>query len=119
MLTQDVSQCNRLPKLRPFPALLLLILFFLLQACSTPPTGDAENGRRWYALYRCDACHGEQGRGGRGPGLAGLTLRYSAFLGKIRHSGSNIMPSFPEKQLSNQDAADIYIFLKLQPPPRE
>ncbi len=82
-----------------------------LVACSGP-TGNPEDGKRWYVRNNCSSCHGEEGRNGEAPELAGLKMRYSSFIKKLRKSGSVSMPDFPEEQISQQDAADIYSWLK-------
>lgn len=91
--------------------MILTILALLLGACSRLPQGNAANGGRWYSLNRCNGCHGERGSGGRGPMIAGTALSFHRFLGKIRSPRSEIMPAFTPDRLSDQDAADIYLWL--------
>ncbi len=88
-------------------------LLFGLAACG-PPRGDAEAGRRWYVMAQCDSCHGEDGHGGRGrpPALAGLRIGYGQFRGKIRQAGEGIMPSTGPEILTEQQLADMYLFLQ-------
>ena len=88
--------------------LLLLSLF----ACGTAPTGNAENGQKWYKMNNCTACHGEKGSGGRGPNIVDLDMGFNSFIKKLRKKDAPIMPPFPEAKISEQDAADIYAFLK-------
>lgn len=92
--------------------LLLIILFFAPAACTGAPQGNAVDGKRWYSLHRCNGCHGEEGGGRKGPVLAGTDLGYRRFLGKLRNPKSAVMPAFTREQLSDQDAADIYLWLQ-------
>ena len=91
----------------------------MASSCNQMPQGNAENGERWFRLNRCNGCHGEKGIGGKGlgakaPALAGLSLNYRKFINKIRSPNSEIMPAFDPKRLSDQDAADIYLWLQQQ-----
>ncbi|MCF8056834.1 MAG: cytochrome c [Desulfocapsa sp.] len=91
-----------------------LILILLLTACS-PPTGNAENGQRWFAMHNCTSCHGKNGTGGRAPKIAALNRSFGSFVRFLRNPDSTSMPRFPEEKISKQDAADIYIWLKTLP----
>jgi mono/diheme cytochrome c family protein len=100
---------------RPYLIVLLLLLFIItcaLVACTGTPQGNAADGKRWYSLHRCNGCHGESGGGGKGPVLAGTDLSFRRFVGKLRAPNSEIMPTFTRKQLPDQDAADIYLWLQ-------
>ena len=104
------------------PLIVLAILFslFISSACTPMPEGNAGNGERWFRMNRCNGCHGEKGSGGigpngaKGPVIAGLELNYGRFLRQLRNPNSAIMPSFSENQLSDKDAADIFLWLKDQ-----
>lgn len=91
--------------------LLLIVLALTLFACSGAPQGNPADGARWFGLNRCNGCHGEGGSGGRGPAIAGTTLGFRRFLAKVRRPESQIMPAFAPDRLSDQDAADIYLWL--------
>ena len=80
-------------------------------ACSAP-SGNIENGKRWYEMHNCSSCHGPTGSDGRAIGIADLDMSFSSFVSKLRNKESQIMPYFPESKVSEQDAADIYAFLK-------
>ena len=82
-----------------------------LAACSTPP-GNPENGKTWFMMNNCSACHGPHGNDGKAPHIARLHLSFDSFLRKLRSADSAIMPEFPESKVSKQDAADIYAYLK-------
>jgi mono/diheme cytochrome c family protein len=91
--------------------LLALVGAAALTAC-TAPAGDAANGRRWYAMHNCSACHGDNADDGRAQAIAGLDMGFTRFEAVLRKPSSPSMPAFPEPKLSRQDAADIYAWLK-------
>ncbi len=117
MFTQHSMQRKTIQNITPLHLLLVVLLTIVLPltACSSQPIGNPENGERWFSLYRCNGCHGENGTGGRAVEIAGLEMRYSGFLRKLRNSRSSVMPSFPRERLSDQDAADIYLWLRNSP----
>lgn len=91
--------------------LLILTGVAILAACGAP-AGNPENGKRWYAMHNCSACHGKNGNDGRALPVAGLGMSFSKFEGILRKPYSPSMPKFSEEKLSKQDAADIYAWLK-------
>ncbi len=93
--------------------LFLAVLGFLLflAACGSPQ-GNAEDGKRWYMMHNCSACHGRNGNDGKAPHIKGLDMGFGSFVRRLRRTDSVIMPTFPESKLSEKDAADIYAFLK-------
>lgn len=99
-------------KLMSVYAPLLCCLVLVLTGCTTPP-GKADEGARWYSMYRCNGCHGEQGAKGKGPELAGQDISYWSFKNRIRYSRSSIMPSYSKDKIPDQDIADMYAFLQL------
>lgn len=82
-----------------------------LSSCSAPQ-GNPADGKRWYSMHNCFACHGPNGNDGKGPQIAKTDMGFRKFLGIVRDAGSPIMPKFPEEKLSTQDIADIYVWLK-------
>jgi len=90
---------------------LLLLTLLLVGACSTP-AGNPNDGKRWYSMHNCFACHGENGDDGEAPDIRDLEMSYYRFEKKIRDAGSPIMPKYPEEKISSQDVADLYAFLK-------
>jgi mono/diheme cytochrome c family protein len=90
----------------------LCLFFFTLSACGTTPAGNPENGQKWYKMNNCNACHGDKGNGGRGPNIAGIDMGFGSFIKKLRKKDAPIMPPYPETKISEQDAADMYAFLK-------
>ncbi len=90
----------------------LFVFTCSLSACGAPPAGNVENGQKWYKMNNCNACHGEKGNDGRGPNIAAIDMSFGSFVKKLRKKDAPIMPPYPESKISEQDAADIYAFLK-------
>ncbi len=82
------------------------------------PAGDVANGKRVYLAVGCFTCHGRAGQGGAfnypAPALAQTRLPVEAFKIYVR-AGPNEMPAYAESVLSDQDATDIYAFLRSLP----
>ncbi len=99
--------------LHPRTTIILLLLAgaAVLAACGAP-AGNPEDGKRWYAMHNCSACHGPNGNDGRALPVAGLKMGFSKFEGILRKPYSPSMRAYPEAKLSKQDAADIYAWLK-------
>ena len=78
------------------------------------PTGNIERGAQLYTAKGCVYCHGTEAQGVEGqiPRIAGTRLSFVQVLAQIRHSPSGLMPSFPPDFISDNDARDIYAFLK-------
>ncbi len=89
-----------------------LLLACLLIACSSPLVGVPENGKRWYFMHNCYACHGKNANNGKAPKIAGLHMNYSNFNRRLRNAKSAIMPEYPDNKISDQDVADILSWLK-------
>jgi len=87
----------------------LLLLFFC--GCSAPP-GNPLDGKKWFMMNNCSACHGIHGDDGRAVHIADLNMSFGSFVRKLRTTDAPIMPYFPESKVSKQDAADIYAYLK-------
>lgn len=92
----------------------LLATTVLVSGCNNPQ-GNAGEGKRWYAMHNCSACHGEKGNDGRAAQIAPLDMSFSSFVKVLRDPYSASMPRFPENRLSEEDAADIYAWLKSAP----
>ena len=82
------------------------------------PKGDPANGKKVYLADGCYQCHGRVGRGGlmtgAAPILAQTKMPYAAYKRQLRNP-INDMPPYPEKLLSEQEAADIYAYLQSVP----
>jgi mono/diheme cytochrome c family protein len=89
----------------------LLCSLLVLVACGAPP-GNPEEGKKWFIMHNCSSCHGPHGNDGKAPKIAGLDMGFGSFVRKLRKTDAPIMPPFPESNLSKQDAADIYAYLK-------
>ena len=83
----------------------------ILAACGAP-AGNPEDGKRWFDMHHCSACHGKNANDGRAMAIAGIDMGFGRFVGILRKPYSPSMPAFPEKKLSEEDAADIYAWLK-------
>jgi mono/diheme cytochrome c family protein len=86
-----------------------------------PVTGSVANGRELYFEHTCYGCHGYNGETGRR--LAGTNSPVLAnennFIGFLRLREdeaplfpSTGMPNFPESALSDDEARDIYAFIR-------
>jgi cytochrome c553 len=95
-----------------FMVLLVLAAYMVISGC-TSPEGNAANGKKWYSMHTCYACHGIDGKGRRGgPNIAGIDMGYRSFLKRLRNSQTAIMPQYSEEKINDQDAADILAYLK-------
>jgi mono/diheme cytochrome c family protein len=85
----------------------------------TPPTGNAQNGKKLFIGDGCYECHGRQGQGSTQTGAARIgppQLSFEGFQNYVRKP-TNEMPPYTSKALPDQDLADIYAFLKSIPMP--
>jgi ubiquinol-cytochrome c reductase cytochrome c subunit len=87
---------------------------------ASPPTGNAGHGKTLYQETGCYQCHGLAGQGATmtGPRLSRTEFAFDGFLNQLRHP-ANQMPPYEAGILSDQDAADIYAYLRQMPPPRD
>lgn len=88
-----------------------LLAMAIFSGCK-PPEGSPEDGRRWYSMHNCNACHGELTEKGGSIEILPLTMSYASFLKRLREQDSPIMPTYSPEKISDKDAADIYLFLK-------
>lgn len=103
----------------PVRTVSLLLLFSALTvvsltACNTPQ-GNATEGKKWFAMHNCSACHGENANNGKAAAISAIEMSYGAFSRFLRNPDSPSMPRFPESKLPKEDAADIYAWLKSMP----
>ncbi|MBT8344672.1 MAG: cytochrome c [Desulfofustis sp.] len=92
--------------------ILLMFLGILIVTGCSAPMGNPEDGKRWYSMHNCFACHGPNGNDGKAPVVNNLGMSYWRFERIVRNAGSPIMPKYPEEKISDQDVADLYAFLK-------
>ena len=89
------------------------------QSSDTPPTGNAQNGKKLLTSNGCYECHGREGQGSTQTGAARIgppQLSFEGFQNYIR-SPKNQMPPYTSKAVPDQDLADIYAYLKSIPMP--
>ena len=87
---------------------------------ASDPAGNAENGKRLYRETGCYQCHGLAGQGAMatGPRVSRTEFAFDGFLNQLRHP-TNQMPPYEAAVVSDQDAADIYAYLRQMPTPRD
>lgn len=90
---------------------IFLFSALFLSGCNGPE-GNAADGKRWYRMHNCYACHGENGNDGGGPDIANLDMSHRSFTYRLRHAETAVMPVFSKEKINDQDAADILAFLK-------
>jgi ubiquinol-cytochrome c reductase cytochrome c subunit len=85
-----------------------------------PPAGNVANGKALYLLVGCYQCHGLAGQGAlmTGPRISRTQLPYQGFLAQLRRP-ANQMPPYQSAVLSDQEAADLYAYLRQIPAPRD
>jgi mono/diheme cytochrome c family protein len=98
----------------------LLVSSLFAQVPSTsPPAGNAQNGRKLFENYGCYQCHGREAQGGlgTGPRLGPKPIAFAAVQRYVRQPNGQ-MPPYTAKVVSDKDLADIYAFLQSvkQPP---
>lgn len=79
-----------------------------------PDTGDAVRGASLWTASGCDACHGPDADGipNRASfSIAGTSISFESFVTSLRR-GPAEMPAYGEDQLSGQDLADLWVWLK-------
>ena len=77
------------------------------------PPGNAERGRKVFLHQLCYTCHGTVGQGGErgaGPKIYPNPFPWQAFLAQVRKP-RQAMPPYTDKNLSDQEVADIYHYL--------
>src|SRR5579872_998760 len=87
---------------------------------ASSPAGNAENGKTLYRETGCYQCHGLAGQGAMatGPRVSRTEFAFDGFLNQLRRP-ANQMPPYEAAVVSDQDAADIYVYLRQMPPPRD
>jgi mono/diheme cytochrome c family protein len=77
------------------------------------PPGNPERGRKAYLHQLCHTCHGTVGQGGErgaGPKIYPNPYPWQAFLTQVRKP-RQAMPPYTEKNVSDQELADMYHYL--------
>ena len=89
------------------------------QSSDTPPTGNAQNGKKLFMSDGCYECHGRQGQGAAQTGAARIgppQLSFEGFQSYVRNPKIN-MPPYTSKAIPDPALADIYAYLKSIPMP--
>ena len=84
------------------------------------PSGNVANGKALYLQTGCYQCHGIAGQGAlmTGPRVLRTDFAFEGFLAQLRRP-TNQMPPYEAAVLSDQDAADLYAYLRQMPAPRD
>ena len=92
--------------------LMVAILASGIAHAQNPPAGSAERGQKIFMHQMCYNCHGTVGQGGgvAGPKLAPNPFPWGAFAQQVRKPRAE-MPPFSEKNLPDQDLADVYAYV--------
>ena len=85
---------------------------------ASAPAGNVDNGKTLYVQVGCYQCHGLAGQGAMmtGPRVSRTEFPFEGFLAQLRHP-ANQMPPYEAAVLSDQDAADLYAYLRQMPAP--
>jgi ubiquinol-cytochrome c reductase cytochrome c subunit len=94
--------------------IILLTMSCVLEAQT--PAGNAANGKKIFDAYGCYQCHDHDAKGGAGARLAPKPIPFAAFARYVR-SPKGEMPPYTSKVVSDQELADIYVFLESIPAP--
>jgi mono/diheme cytochrome c family protein len=102
-----------------FAALMLTVASASAQQAAQP-SGNVGHGKTLYQETGCYQCHGLAGQGAlmTGPRVSRTEFPFDGFLNQLRHP-ANQMPPYEAAVVSDQDAADIYAYLRQMPVPPE
>jgi len=102
-------------------SLALLIGSAAAQVAFGPISGDADKGKTLYNDYGCFACHGFSGIGktNLANDVSGIMFREDVYLTYLRGREemnplfpTQDMPNYPADSLSDEDALDIYAYIR-------
>jgi mono/diheme cytochrome c family protein len=74
----------------------------------------AAQGQAKFLAVGCAACHGDRGEGGIGPRSSGTTMRLEELQILVR-SGAMNGARYTDDELTDQDVANIYLWLQTNP----
>jgi len=99
---------------------LTLMISPILAQQASAPAGNVENGKTLYLQVGCYQCHGFAGQGApmTGPRVSRTEFPFESFLVQLRQPSSQ-MPPYEAAVLSDQDAADLYAYVRQMPAPRD
>jgi mono/diheme cytochrome c family protein len=95
-----------------------LVIAASVVAQTTPPAGNAQNGRKLFAADGCYQCHGYEAQGATptGPRLGPRPIAFVQFSKYVRQPTGQ-MPPYTSKVVPDTALADIYAFLQSLPSP--
>jgi cytochrome c553 len=111
-----MSTTKRFSWFRGFVVSWLVIAAIVSTSAQTPAaraSGNAQNGKDLYAKYSCYACHGYDGHGGAGARLVPMRMNQPGFTAYIKNPRQ--MPPYTAKVLSDDQAADLWAYIKAMP----
>ena len=88
------------------------LVSFTALAQGNAAAGNAENGKELYLKYSCYACHGYTAQTGNGARLVSTKLNQQGFTNYIRNPRTNGMPTYTAKVVPDQQAADLFAYIK-------
>jgi mono/diheme cytochrome c family protein len=109
--------------MKPIILALAGLISAAVPACAqqgSAPAGNAAIGKTLYLQVGCYQCHGQAGQGARmtGPRISRTEFPFEGFLYQLRHP-ANQMPPYEAAVVSDQDAADLYAYVRQMPAPRD
>lgn len=94
-----------------------LFTYLEAQPAKASETGRVGIGAELYFAYGCYSCHANEAQGGmHGPRLGPDPITFERFAWYTRHP-TRTMPPYSPVVLTDQDMADIYVFVEAQPAP--
>ena len=77
---------------------------------ATPPSGNAQNGRKAFIAHTCYTCHGYEAEGGVGLRLVGYTNTLDSFIAYVRQPKGVMPPA--GANITAQEFQDIYTWVR-------
>jgi mono/diheme cytochrome c family protein len=77
---------------------------------ATPPSGNAQNGRKAFIAHTCYTCHSYEAEGGVGLRLVGYPNTLDSFIAYVRQP-KGVMPPSGAK-ITAQEFLDIYTWVR-------
>src|SRR2546422_8367896 len=95
----------------------VVVIASLVPTAATPqsnaaPTGNVNNGKDLYLKIGCWECHGYSAQTGNGARLVSTKLNQQGFINYIRNPRTNGMPIYTAKFVTDQQAADLFAYIK-------
>ena len=76
----------------------------------TPPSGNAQNGRKAFIAHTCYTCHGYEAEGGVGLRLVGYPNTLDSFIAYVRQPRGVMPPA--GANITAQEFQDIYTWVR-------